>query len=110
MQTLLNWLSAFAEWIVALVVALCSTIIDMFEDLGCWFMDEALHLVQYLLGLFSFDSIAPDGYVSAAFAALPLQVLNAFYLIGLPQALAMILAASFIRIMLQLVPFTRLGS
>lgn len=84
------------------------TLFDMLKDFLYFIFETLLEIVQLILnGLGSlFDSINLAQYISA----IPPDVSNVMGLTGLGQAMSMIVAAIGIRVLLQLIPFVRLGS
>lgn len=80
----------------------------MIKDAFIWFFDSLMDLViSALNGLGDlFASLNIFQYIDA----LPVDVKNVMALIGLDVATSMIVASILIRILLQLIPFTRLGS
>lgn len=99
---------AFPPWLFDLVKALFLAFWDFLTDLFSWGFSEILGLVVYILsnipGLDSLDS------VSDILSSIPSDILSIMGLIGIPECTALIVAALGIRLFLQLVPFTRLGS
>ena len=96
------------QWIIDLVKTLLKTLWAMFGDLLCLLLEKILDMVTYILSGFEFDLSMFN--LQSYFSALPPEVTNMIGLIGLSQALAIIITAIGIKIALQLVPFTRLGS
>lgn len=95
----------FAKWLVDFVVVLFSILGDFLLGLFLKFLDMVLSAVVALLDLIEipFD---PSTY----YGMIPGDVASVLGAIGLPQAMSMIVAAILIRLVLQLIPFTRLGS
>lgn len=108
MQTILNWLSNFVSWLIALCIAFVNTFIDMLEDMVCWCVDEFLHVVIYLLGLLNLSAIFPSGFMTTLFNALPAVVINILWLLQVPYCISLILAATGVKLILKLIPFVRL--
>jgi hypothetical protein len=108
MEWLTSWFSgvwdAFLSWGEALVL----TVFDMFKDLFYAVLELIMGLVGTLLnGLGSlFSAMDLSQYLSF----IPPDIANIMGLIGLGQAMTMIIAAIVIRVSLQLIPFVRLGS
>lgn len=109
MQRIIDFIYGIVYWFYALVLAVINTIVAMFQDLFCWLFDQILAVAVYVLGLLNFDFLI-DGSLAAAFDGLPATVWNVFWLLGLPYCLALVVSAIGIRLILQLIPFTRLGS
>lgn len=109
MQYLIDFISNIVHWLFALVMAVINTIIAMLQDLICWCVDQLLSAVVYILGLLDFGTL-DDGAYSAALNGLPADIWNVFWLLGLPYCMGIILTALMIRLVMQLIPFVRLGS
>ncbi|OFZ92323.1 MAG: hypothetical protein A3F74_15945 [Betaproteobacteria bacterium RIFCSPLOWO2_12_FULL_62_58] len=108
LTAILAKIAAFAAWFVLLVVAMYAAWWLLGTDLGVWFFEQLLKLVISIMNTISFDFSAfnPGQYISA----LPADVVNMLGLIRVGEALAIIVAAIVVRVTLQLIPFTRLGS
>jgi hypothetical protein len=108
MEWLTDWFTSvwesFERWGKSLVL----TVFDVFKDVLYFVLETILEIVQLILnGLGSmFDAMNFAQYISA----IPPDVANVMGLIGLGQAVTMIVGAIGIRVVLQLIPFTRLGS
>lgn len=108
MKWLTNWFmgvwEAFLSWGKALVL----TVYDMFKDVFYSILQILMDLVELLLvGLGSlFSAMDLTQYISA----IPPDVANIMGLIGIGQAMTIIIGAIVIRVCLQLIPFVRLGS
>ena len=94
-------------WIGELFVAVFVALWHLVTDAFVWVFDSALGLVVLALGGIDLAElpVLPD-----LLSGLPAEVLNILGLIGFADALAIIGAAIAIRLVLQLIPFTRLGS
>lgn len=97
-----------ASWVLALTVGILAVMWLFSTDLGAWVFEQVLDVAIAALNAIDFDSqtFNPGTYI----AALPSEVTNMLGLLRVGEALAIILAAITVRITLQLVPFTRLGS
>ena len=97
-----------AAWIGALVVACFAAWWLLGTDLGAWVFEQMLDVVIFALNSadLTFDQFNPTNYLSS----LPPEMLNVLGLLHVGPALAIILGAILIKITLQLIPFTRLGS
>ncbi len=101
------WIKSFLDWILSFFKSLVLTLWDMFTDVFYLVIDLILKTVGVVIdGVFSLLTFDPLQYVSA----IPPSVMNILGLIGLGQALTIIGVAILIRLGLQLIPFTRLGS
>lgn len=98
----------FAGWIGALAVACFAAFWLLGTDLGAWIFEQVLDVAIAALDAIEFDSsmFNPGSYISA----LPAELTNMLALLRVGEALAIIASAYVLRILLQLVPFTRLGS
>lgn len=105
---LLGRLAGLATWTGALMVAAFAALWLLATDAGVWVFDQALGLVVLVLSGIDWPEVVFDA--AAYVQALPPDILNVLGLIGVAEALGIIFAAVMIRIALQLVPFTRLGS
>ncbi|WP_316896575.1 DUF2523 family protein [Ralstonia mannitolilytica] len=79
-------------------------------DLFCWAFEGVLAVLQVVLdglpGPQAFQGLNPAQYI----AGMPPELVNMLGLIRLGEALAIILGAIGIKLVLQVIPFTRLGS
>lgn len=105
---LLGKFVGMATWLLALVVAMFAAWWLLGTDLGCWLFEQVLLLtIELLNGLnLDFSMFNPAQYVSS----MPAELVQGLGLMRVPEAIAIILAAIVIRVTLQLIPFTRLGS
>jgi hypothetical protein len=109
MQVIIDYLSDLVLWLYAVVVAFFVTLFSMLADFVCWIFQEFLALVLYIAD--SIDlSFLPTGGFADAFNAMPEEVINIFFFLQVPYLLSLIISALFVRFLLQLIPFTRLGS
>lgn len=99
---------AFAAWLILLALAFFVAYWLLGTDLAAWFVEQCFDAVIFILdGLeLDFTIFNPAQYINA----LPAEVVQMVGLIQLGPSLAIIVAAIGIRIVLQLIPFTRLGS
>lgn len=105
---ILSKIAAGSVWVIAVVTAVFAALWLFGKDLACWILESVLKLVVYILNSTSinFDVFNPGTYI----ASMPADLTNMLSLIGLPDAIAIIVAAIGIKVLLQLIPFTRLGS
>jgi hypothetical protein len=96
--------SSFERWGKSAVL----TLWDMIADSFYWIMDTISSLVSMILNGLGNSYASMD--LLPALSFLPPEVSNIMGLIGLGQCMALIVAAIGIRVILQLIPFTRLGS
>ena len=103
--SLLAKIAGIAGWFLGVFKQIFTDIWNVVTDMFCWVLDSALSLANSVLNTISipFD---PSTYYSMV----PADMANMLGLIGIPQAISMIVAAILIRFTLQLIPFVRLGS
>nr|WP_314898794.1 DUF2523 family protein [uncultured Deefgea sp.] len=96
-----------AAWTAVMVAIIFACLWLLATDFGKWAFEQLLDLLIYMLKGFSIDLsfLSPSKYVS-----IPPEVSNMLGLLGIDTALGIILAAILVKIVLQLIPFTRLGS
>lgn len=105
---MLDWLATtwieFKQFLWSIVLSVQAILKDLF----IWLFEQILTLSEYALtGMDSyFDVLDITSYLSNIPSGLQWFMSS----IGVPQALSMIMTAVTIRILLQLIPFTRLGS
>lgn len=94
---------SFLDWGEKLV----NTLFDMLKDVFLWLTDTILAFVVGLLDVLgqSID-FNPGDYISA----LPSEITNIIGVLGLNTCMTIIISAILIRLTLQIIPFTRLGS
>lgn len=99
-----RWWQVAKDFFYSLILSLQTIIKDIF----IWFFDSVMGLAVMLLGGMGdvFSSLNVAQYING----IPSDVASVLSLIGLSEATGMIIIAITIRLMLQLVPFTRLGS
>lgn len=107
LQFLLGKIVALARYIGDLVKAVFVSLWDMLTDAVSWVFDQFLGIAVSALSVFDFSALTAQ---VGAWAGLPAQLLEVLSAIGLSTAVGMIVTALGIRLMLQLIPFTRLGS
>lgn len=103
-----KWLKDIYQKIMDLIYSIYISIRDILFDIPLWIFDEIFKLgnlaIHSILQLFKpFD-------LSNYLTFIPPEVSWVLSMIGFPQCLAIIASAISIRLVLQLIPFTRLGS
>ncbi|SOZ97310.1 DUF2523 family protein [Cupriavidus taiwanensis] len=102
--------AALAGWLGTMAVAVFTAAWLFGTDLVCWIFEAFLKLTQTILdglpGTDAFAALNPAQYINGA----PADLVNMIGLMRLGEGLAIILGAIVIKLALQLVPFTRLGS
>ena len=99
--------AAVVKWFSDLFVAVFVALYAMFKDLISWAFDSIMDLLVSAVQSVDVSSLTP--YLSGA-GNLPAQLLDILALLGVGTAISIIAAAILIRLGLQLIPFTRLGS
>ena len=100
-------LQAFFLSIVTMVQSVFLSLWTMFQDVFLWTIDQVLTLVTSILSTLNLAFITSH---AGAFGSIPSETLNVMGLLGFGDCMAVIASAIGIRILLQLIPFTRLGS
>jgi hypothetical protein len=99
-----------ASWFINLFKAVFTSAWLILQDICTWVFIESLKLVALVLnalpGADAFGALNPGQYMSSL-SAETVQILG---LIRIGEAFAIILAAIAIKLALQVIPFTRLGS
>lgn len=105
---ILKKIADFALWIGGLAAAGFAAMFTLGKDILSWLLEQILDVVIWLLNQIDldFDLFNPAQYVSA----LPPEMVMMIGYLRIGECLAIIIAAIIIRIGLQLIPFTRLGS
>lgn len=104
----MDWIVDLFNKLIEFLYRLIISLVDMIKDVFIWALDEILSLCQSLLD-WVFAFFAPMD-ISQYLTVIPSQVSWVFSAIGVPQGLSIILASLVARLLLQLIPFTRLGS
>lgn len=104
---LLAKFSAVLVWFGKLWVAIFVALWDLIRDAFCWPFEQLLGIVQTAVE--SIDVSGVSGNLGV-WGSLPGEVLNILGLLGLGTAISIITAAIAVRLVLQLIPFVRLGS
>lgn len=101
---MLDWFAdkwnSFIDFIVNIPTLLTNVVIWTFES-TCNLAITALNSLNDLLSIID---------VTRYLSALPSEIINIMALLGVDTASSMLVSAILIRITLQLIPFTRLGS
>lgn len=103
---LLKKLADILQWIADLFVAVFVALFDLVKDGFSWLFEQMLEIVIDALEAIDVSGISAAG----GWGELPGEVLNILALLGVAQAVSIIIASIGIRLILQLIPFTRLGS
>lgn len=100
-------ISEVVQWVADLFKAVFKALWDLLSDVVCWLFEQVLAVVEAAVGVIDFSAL--QAYLSSI-GALPAGVLEVLAASGVGAGLSIIGAALAIRLGLQLIPFTRLGS
>ncbi|EJE52903.1 Protein of unknown function (DUF2523) [Acidovorax sp. CF316] len=98
---------ALAQWFGELGKAVFTALWDLLRDAVCWPFEQIMDIV--VTAVSALDLSGLSNY-TGTWHTLPAELLNVLALIGVAEASAIIITAIGIRLILQLIPFTRLGS
>ena len=98
---------AVVAWFGALAVAVFVALWLVLKDAFSWLFEQVLTVA--LSAISDIDTTSLVDLAQAA-GALPASVINVLLLLGVDTAIVIITSAIAIRLVLQLIPFTRLGS
>lgn len=104
---LLAKIAAVVQWVGQLWVAIFVAAWDFVRDAACWPFEQVMEVAAGAVE--SVDMSGLQGYTSS-WGALPGEIINILGLLGVGTCSAIIAAAIGVRLVLQLIPFTRLGS
>lgn len=109
-KALVEWLLGVVKfvikWFSDLFVGIFKALWDMFTDLFCWCLDKLMSLAVSAAN--SLDLSGLTGFAPSS--GLPEEIINVMQLCGVGTAVGIIVSAIVLRLILQLIPFTRLGS
>lgn len=100
-------IAAIVEWFGKLFVAVFKAAWDFIRDAVCWPFEQIMDIAVGAVQALPLDGLSNQ---ATAWGNLPAEILNVMGLIGVGTAVSIIAAAIGIRLVLQLIPFTRLGS
>lgn len=100
-------IAAVVKWLGQLYVAVFEAAWDFIRDAACWPFEQLMDIVVSAI-----EAIDMTGLSSqvGAWGSLPSEIVNILGLLGIGTASAIIVAAIGVRLVLQLIPFVRLGS
>lgn len=108
-QKVVDKLDGFIDWIFELVPRFFKSLVIILQDFFLWSLEQVFGLVKTLIdGITGMDEMV--GKLAGIWAGVPPEVTLMMQTIGLGTAFTIIVAAIGIRLVLQLIPFTRLGS
>lgn len=103
-----NLVIDFFPWLWKLLKACFKALLNFLSDFLSYIVEKVMDFVISLLNnIPGLDSLTQ---LSNYYSSLPSEILSMMTLIGIPEATEIIIIAIGIRIILQLIPFTRLGS
>jgi hypothetical protein len=100
-------IAALAQWFIDLFLAVFTAAYDVLKDAVSWVFDQLLSVAFSAIEVLDLSVITQW---SSLWLSIPSGVSEVLRALGLGTAFAIISAAIVIRITLQLIPFTRLGS
>lgn len=100
-------ITAVVEWFGALFVAVFVALWDFIRDAVCWPFEQIMDIVVSAVSAIDMSGISSQ---VGSWGALPGELLNILGLLGVGTAASIIVAAIGVRLLLQLIPFVRLGS
>lgn len=96
------------DWLISALEKVVNSIWLIGQDVFCWALDGLLSVAQSALATIPLpDSAFQFG---AQLGNLPSEMLDMFAKLGLGYCLALVVGALAVRLVLQLIPFVRLGS
>lgn len=98
--------STFVKYVSDLAVNIFKAAWDMLTDLISWIIEQLLDIVVAAVNALDINGL--HGFGSGF--GLPEEIINVMALCGVGSAVGIITAAIGVRLVLQLIPFTRLGS
>ena len=104
---LFSKIAAVIEWLGALYVAVFVALWDFIRDAFCWPFEQLMDIVVSSIQAIDMSGLSAQ---VGAWGTLPAEVLNILGLLGIGIASAIIVSAIGVRLVLQLIPFVRLGS
>ncbi|MGJ7556085.1 DUF2523 family protein [Variovorax sp. RB3P1] len=100
-------IAAVLVWVGQLFVKCWVAVWDLVRDAACWPFEQVMKIAVAAVSSIDLSGIQP--YANAA-GSLPGEIVNIMALLGVGTCCAIIAAAIAIRLLLQVIPFTRLGS
>ncbi|CAN7541488.1 DUF2523 domain-containing protein [Acidovorax sp. LjRoot118] len=98
---------ALAQWFGELGKAVFVALWDLLRDAMCWPFEQIMDIVVSAVSALDLSGIST---YTGTWGTLPAEIINVLGLIGVAEVSAIIITAIGIRLILQLIPFTRLGS
>lgn len=104
---LFSKISGVVEWVGKLFKAVFKAASDLLSDIACWCFEQVMTIVEGAVSVLDFSAITPH---LSTWAGVPDVVIEVLAASGVGAALTMVAGAIAVRVGLQLIPFTRLGS
>lgn len=101
-----DFFSNLIKYIGALIVNIFTAFFVLLKDVFFGIFESILQLITFLVSGIDFGFITSLNYI----ALLPPDLINIMALVGAGEALAIITGAITVRLIMQLIPFVRLGS
>ncbi len=98
---------ALAQWFGELGKAVFVALWDLLRDAMCWPFEQIMDIVVSAVSALDLSGIST---YTGTWGTLPAEIINVLGLIGVAEVSVIIITAIGIRLILQLIPFTRLGS
>ena len=100
-------IAAVVKWLGQLYVAVFEAAWDFVRDAACWPFEQLMDIVVSAIQAIDMTGLSSQ---VGAWGSLPSEIVNILGLLGIGTASAIIVAAIGVRLVLQLIPFVRLGS
>ena len=100
-------IAAVVKWLGQLYVAVFEAAWDFVRDAACWPFEQLMDIVVSAMQAIDMTGLSSQ---VGAWGSLPSEISNILGLLGIGTASAIIVAAIGVRLVLQLIPFVRLGS
>lgn len=107
MESIGKWIEKLLKWFSDIFVAIFAAAWDMLSDVFCWLLEGMLGIVATAANALDVSQL--EGFSNMT-GDMPAEIVNVMQLAGLGTASQIVIAAIGIRLVLQLIPFTRLGS
>lgn len=104
----MDWVIDLYNKLIEFLYRLILSLVDMLKDMFFWCIEVLFEAMTFVITkvMSLFGVIDMSQFVGS----IPPEMAWMFSAIGIPQCLAMITTALGIRLLMQLIPFTRLGS
>ncbi|PWB18842.1 DUF2523 family protein [Comamonas sp. JNW] len=107
MEGIIKAFDKILKWFSDVFVAIFTAAWDLLSDLFCWVLDALLGIAVTAANALDVSQL--EGFANNM-GEMPGEIVNIMQLAGLGTAAQIIGAAIGIRLLLQIIPFTRLGS